>query len=95
MTTPDNKYKIARDGSGWMVAIVRTAGPDSKKVPPGTQTIEGVTYHATLQQACESLLDRCVREGSDPGDVETVLQAVNKALQTLHGLLAGISEGTT
>ena len=88
-----SNWKIEHEGNHWTVYERHTAGDAARN--PGDVTWAGRSFHATAEQACNSLLNRLSGEelvAADvalTGQIETVLQAIAQAEQRVKQAIQG------
>lgn len=80
-------YKLKNDTVCWMVVEVKVAGEKAAK--PGGTYEKPVSFHANLEQAALSLMQRLLREGCEADQaLPTILKAVKNATNEVKKAVA-------
>jgi len=77
-------YRITANRDQWTLNRVITRGSRSKN--PGTQTLQPLSYHLTLQEAVSAAQNRILRDlwpdgGVDPADVPEAVSALTRTVE--------------
>lgn len=77
-------YQIRADDHCWIVETIKVRTEDTKRTKKGDEYASNVVYPGRFDQACQSLLDRMMRDGLEPhANLEVAVATVSRFYTTI------------